>query len=182
MVIIFDKTCSKCRRSKCVDEFHRNRSAPDGRHQYCKPCKKVADRSTYERNLVERRKKMLVWHEENRDEHLQKMSQYGRVRRVLLGDVERERVNAAQRANPDGHRNRQARRRARKRNAHVEHVHPLVLLELHDGVCGICGGDVDPMNFHVDHIEPLALGGDHSYDNTQPAHPSCNQRKGAREI
>lgn len=65
-------------------------------------------------------------------------------------------------------------------DAFVEYVHPLVVLELHDGMCGICGDDVDPSDFHVDHIEPLAKGGEHSYLNTQPAHPRCNMSKGAR--
>lgn len=71
-------------------------------------------------------------------------------------------------------------RNARRRTAAVvEDVHPLVVLELADGVCGICGGDVDPLDFHVDHVIPLALGGEHSYMNTQPAHAVCNIRKGA---
>lgn len=79
-----------------------------------------------------------------------------------------------------------ARRNAPKRRARiagaaiVEHVEPLVVLELHDGVCGICGEDVDPLSFHVDHVVPLARDGEHSYANVQPAHPVCNVRKGAR--
>lgn len=69
------------------------------------------------------------------------------------------------------------RRRSRKRGAFVEDVHPLVLLELGDGVCGICGTDVDPNDFHMDHVIPLARGGEHSYANMQVAHPACNSRK-----
>jgi 5-methylcytosine-specific restriction endonuclease McrA len=71
-------------------------------------------------------------------------------------------------------------RRARVRGAFVEYVDALVVLELHDGVCGLCGGDVDAMRFHVDHVVPLARGGEHSYANTQPACPPCNMSKGAR--
>jgi 5-methylcytosine-specific restriction endonuclease McrA len=70
-------------------------------------------------------------------------------------------------------------RRARKRGAtHIEHVDPLVVLELHDGVCGICGEDVDPFDYHVDHIVPLSRGGYHNLTNSQPAHPFCNISKG----
>jgi 5-methylcytosine-specific restriction endonuclease McrA len=29
---------------------------------------------------------------------------------------------------------------------------------------------------------PLALGGEHSYANTQVAHPLCNLRKGSRGV
>jgi 5-methylcytosine-specific restriction endonuclease McrA len=73
------------------------------------------------------------------------------------------------------------RHRARNRNAFVETVDPLVVLERGDNVCGICGGDVDPGDFHIDHIVPLARGGLHNYENTQPAHPRCNWAKSARE-
>ncbi len=72
------------------------------------------------------------------------------------------------------------RRRARKMGLFVEDVYPLVLLEMDDGVCGICGEDVDPLDFHVDHVIPLARGGEHSYANTQAAHPACNLSKNAR--
>lgn len=71
-------------------------------------------------------------------------------------------------------------RYARKVSVFVEHVHPLVVLERDDGVCGICGTDVDPTDFHVDHVMPLVRGGEHSYANVQLAHPVCNQRKGDR--
>jgi 5-methylcytosine-specific restriction endonuclease McrA len=33
--------------------------------------------------------------------------------------------------------------------------------------------------FHVDHKVPLARGGEHSYENVQPAHPFCNGSKGS---
>ena len=32
--------------------------------------------------------------------------------------------------------------------------------------------------WHVDHVYPLSRGGEHSYRNTQPAHPECNIAKG----
>lgn len=64
-----------------------------------------------------------------------------------------------------------------RREQFVEHVDPLILLERDDGVCGICGRDVDPFNFQIDHVVPLSRGGEHSYANTQAAHASCNQRK-----
>lgn len=82
-------------------------------------------------------------------------------------------------AHPDDVRRYRHERRARLRGQGVEHVDRLVVLERHDGVCGICGEDVDPFRFHVDHIVPLSRGGAHSYANTQPAHALCNQRKSA---
>jgi 5-methylcytosine-specific restriction endonuclease McrA len=75
---------------------------------------------------------------------------------------------------------RESDRRAMIAGVFVEPVHPLIVLELADGVCGICGRDVDPGNFQIDHIEPVSRGGEHSYLNTQPAHPKCNMAKGNR--
>lgn len=62
----------------------------------------------------------------------------------------------------------------------VEEVDSLVVLELHDGVCGICGEDVDPFAFEVDHIVPLSRGGFNNYANAQPTHRTCNRSKGQK--
>lgn len=83
-------------------------------------------------------------------------------------------------ANPEANRLKALRYRARRVDAFVEDVDRLVVLELDDGVCGVCGRDVDPFDYHVDHIVPLALGGQHSYANSQVAHPRCNLRKWAK--
>jgi 5-methylcytosine-specific restriction endonuclease McrA len=95
------------------------------------------------------------------------------------------RVRAWKAANPERsaelHRRKQMNRSARKRGSgRYEPIDQLVVLERDDGVCGICGGDVDPMDYHVDHIIPLARGGEHTYANVQTTHPSCNVAKGAR--
>lgn len=66
---------------------------------------------------------------------------------------------------------------ARKLGQWIEHIDALIVLERDDGVCGICGGDVDPFDFHVDHIWPISKGGLHAYWNVQAAHPGCNARK-----
>jgi 5-methylcytosine-specific restriction endonuclease McrA len=69
-------------------------------------------------------------------------------------------------------------RKARKLKQFVEEVDPQVLLDSHGATCGICGGAIQGP-FHVDHVVPLSRGGEHSYANTQPAHPKCNERKHA---
>jgi hypothetical protein len=51
----------------------------------------------------------------------------------------REIARESARRNRDAMRDATARRRARLRGAHVEHVVRLVVLELDDGACGICG-------------------------------------------
>lgn len=52
--------------------------------------------------------------------------------------------------------------------------------------CHLCGKPIDyslpaghPMSFEVDEIVPVSKGGDPlRFENTQPAHRCCNQRKG----
>jgi len=100
--------------------------------------------------------------------------------RVFCKDCNREACRKYQKTHPDIFARKANRRRAHKRNAFVEDVEPVVLIELDDGICGICGEDVDPFEYHIDHIIPLSKGGEHSYTNTQIAHPECNLKKGAR--
>lgn len=75
---------------------------------------------------------------------------------------------------------RERARTARKRSQFVERVDRFRLWLLGAGCCGICGQHVDVETMHVDHIVPIARGGEHSYTNTQAAHPSCNRVKGVR--
>jgi 5-methylcytosine-specific restriction endonuclease McrA len=87
-------------------------------------------------------------------------------------------------ANPEAVRENGRRgqhvRRARKLRRFVEDVESAVVLERSAGLCGICGLPVNPTRFHIDHIIPLSRGGEHSYANTQAAHPRCNRAKGAK--
>lgn len=78
------------------------------------------------------------------------------------------------------------RRRAQKLGVEAEDIDLACLHEEHGGLCGLCGEPIDPAlkypnqrSNSVDHIVPLALGGGHTYANTQPAHWLCNVRKGA---
>lgn len=114
------------------------------------------------------------WHWENRERKLEYNHGWYAANREHAAEYARQ----WREANPERTRARGARRRARKRGALcTECVDRRVVLESYGGICGICGDTVDPLNFHVDHIVPLSRGGDHTYANTQPAHPTCNLRK-----
>lgn len=80
-------------------------------------------------------------------------------------------------------------RRARKHEAFVESVSVDVVASRDGFSCGICKTRVDmsvqypdPLSRSLDHVVPLALGGEHSYANTQLAHLACNVSKGARMV
>lgn len=82
------------------------------------------------------------------------------------------------------------RERARLRLAKVESVNPTVVFDRDGWQCQLCGiktprrlrGTFDPQAPELDHIVPLAIGGDHSYRNTQCSCRACNHRKGARPL
>ena len=95
---------------------------------------------------------------------------------------ERMRVYSADwtKRNLDKRRNYSHSRRARLKGAFVESVDPSEVWMRAGGICGICSEPVELSGFHVDHIQPIVLGGEHSYANTQPAHPVCNLRKGTK--
>lgn len=88
---------------------------------------------------------------------------------TLFQDAQRMSSRKRHRANPELARRASRKRKALRKTRYV--------LEMDDGICGICGSDVDPFDFHVDHVIPMSRGGEHGYANTQVAHPLCNKRK-----
>lgn len=78
----------------------------------------------------------------------------------------------------------------RKRGVTVESVDPIRVLERDGWTCQLCGvrtpkrlrGTYEDCAPEVDHIVPIAVGGEHSYRNTQCACRKCNIAKGARPM
>lgn len=76
-------------------------------------------------------------------------------------------------------------RKARKRKVIAERFDPLEILRRDKHRCQLCGvatparlrGKMVPNAPEVDHIIPLALGGCHSYENTQCLCRKCNHNK-----
>ncbi len=55
------KTCSSCREVKAADGFHKSRRKPDGLHNQCRECIRIANKSWRERN-PERKKATNLKH------------------------------------------------------------------------------------------------------------------------
>lgn len=123
--------------------------------------RRAESRAYYEKDIEKSREQRRRWQAANAEERKVYMRAYYETNRSRFGDYRDARTQ-------------------RIKDQFVEEVDALILLERHDGVCGICGGDVDPLDYHIDHVVPLIRGGEHSYANTQPAHPLCNRRKGRR--
>lgn len=189
IVLQVTKRCAKCGQTKPLGEFYG--ATRGGTRGSCKECTRATNAKWRAANRERHQASQVAWRKANPERQLAatKAWQQANRERFLAGqrarnnaNVERQReaVRAWRQANPEMARAFNSRRRAREANAFVEDVLPLVVLERDDGVCGICGEDVDPTCFHVDHIVPLARGGEHSYANTQTAHPHCNMSKNVR--
>lgn len=142
------KECSSCAGIFRMSEFPGNGPSVGGIYSMCGHCK---------------RKKQKLWGEKNRER------KYEHHKRWRKNNPKTFRDNALRSA---------SRRRARKLDAYIEDVDRNVIYERDNGVCGICNKAVPRDDFHVDHIIPLSRGGEHSYDNCQLSHSSCNRRKG----
>lgn len=191
-----EKTCTRCGETKPLEQFATRSGARDGHSPWCKACFKDHYRKTADAAGVRRREWIHAnpnyfkdYYRANRAKKIAAARQYAvahaEERREWMrryAAENREKINAASREyqRRTGHKYSKARMLA-KRTRVVETVDRREVFTRGAGRCGICAEPVDLATFHIDHIIPLARGGEHSYANTQPAHPLCNLQKGARE-
>lgn len=176
------KRCPACGETKGAGDFYIRQNRPHTLSGRCKACsKRQAKKWTQEngeaRRVIGRR---YVAKSEVKARHASYMAD--RYQQGLdRPDPVRARATKDrwQKAHPEVNRRTQFNRRARKRDAFIEHVDPTVVFQAHGGRCGICG-ELIAGKFEVDHVMPLSRGGLHCYDNCQPAHAACNRRKGGR--
>lgn len=153
--------------------------------------RKAARRAYYEQHQEQIKARSRAWYAANRERaaanakaRYDREASRERYDRWMSNPENRAKANAKlaeyMREHPELRQKYESMRRARKRGVFVEEVDRNVVLARYSGLCGICGDAVDPERFDVDHIIPLLVGGQHSYANTQPAHPSCNYRKPRR--
>lgn len=166
--------CNICREEKSCDQFNRRTSSRSGRQAHCRACSKGKNKVRY----VEHRDVIRNQNRLNRNHRLSVQRAYrGRNQEAINAQTRQWQKDNQERYNEISRRT-SSTRRARLYEVFDEEIVPLIVLELDDGVCGICGDDVNPADYHIDHIMPLAQGGRHNYGNVQVAHPKCNQQKG----
>lgn len=123
------KTCSHCREVKPLDQFHRNRTTPDGHTYHCKSCESAKARRRY----VEGKDKILErnrqWRETNRERDLENKRQ-----RYLKN---RDRAAELGRSN-------------RLKRYGLTETDYIALLDAQGGRCAICSG-ASSARLAVDH-------------------------------
>jgi hypothetical protein len=147
-----ERTCTSCGETKALEEFSKNPKKRWGYERHCRRCATA---------------KAKRWAQDNRERD----REYRRNRARWLSEDRYDAMRASR-----------SEKLARARGAEIkEWVVPLAVLERDDGVCGICGEDVDPFEYEIDHVVSPLDGGDHSYVNVQLAHSVCNLRKGVQD-
>ena len=119
------KRCPVCGEAKLLDDFHRNRSKPDGRATECRDCKCAADQRWREANRETDRESSRRWREANPDK---------------ARDTAREGSRRWREANTDEARASKLRRRTRIRAAVFDH---------YGWICRCCGSPDQPTIDHV---------------------------------
>lgn len=155
-----NRWCPGCERYKPIAEYAlRTSGVPQDR---CRACRTESHRAWFEMN----KDRTYAQQVEYRRKHAEARS--ANTRKWRRDNPE----HAAELSFNSAHL-----RRLREKNVVKERIVRLVVLERDDGVCGICGVDVNPNKFAIDHVIPITRGGTHTYDNVQVAHPRCNTVK-----
>ena len=91
------KVCKKCNETKPLTEFHKDKSAKDGRHAYCKACKRISAKQWYQENKEaiaehhrqyrQKNKEAITehqrqWYQENKKAFLERGRQYRQERKA----------------------------------------------------------------------------------------------------
>lgn len=157
------KICSRCKESKPLEEFPKNKRRKDGHNTYCKPCHKAYVEEHYQANrqvyLDREAKKRLENPNYNRDYKLANRSRYT--------DLENK-------------------RRAMKRNQVGKPYNRQEVFDADGWVCYLCDEPIDPavkmpdmMCASIDHVKPISKGGLDCLTNVRASHLLCNVRKNA---
>lgn len=177
------KLCTKCKESKPLDAFQKNRVRKDGLENYCRECNNARFRHSYAKDPKKKIEKTRQYHVENfewskeyqRQWHITNRDRrYAKVKQRLLTDAEFRQYRR------DMTKISSHKRRALIANTTVETISRSDLnnlLQQYDGKCWICGYTLTRVFW--DHFHPISKGGPHSKSNLRPSCVNCNPRKGS---
>jgi 5-methylcytosine-specific restriction endonuclease McrA len=162
--VLVEKPCGKCKKTKPLTEFHKNRAMRGGLDNYCKPCKRMSGVQYKQRHMAEFKAYQAAYRAANRDRRIAVNKQY--------------KQDHPEWAAADN------RNSSRKRRAHVKGVLCIRFtkeqlrqkMEYWGNRCWMCNGPFE----EVDHVKPIARGGPEILANQRPACKPCNYSKRAK--
>ena len=179
------KRCSRCKATKDVSEFYKNRSTSDGLTNYCQVCMKqlkiewqtanpekqtqVNKRSKAKRKVQDKANK-IIWIDKNRD----KVNAQKRAWNAANKESVRATYLKQYEKNPQLFKDNANKYRARVANAQTFYIRPKEIKAMYLKPCIYCGstGKVE-----IDHVIPLNRGGVHGIGNLAPACLNCNRSR-----
>jgi hypothetical protein len=177
------KKCSRCKEELSVEEFQKNRSAPDGLQYRCKACTKSASKICRARRGHLWLEKIDPW--SHRPENRKQVNASTRKRRAKNPEKAREENRYwRERANPFS----TAVIKAKLRAAKLGVVSTLTteewksVVESRNFICHLCGEKIilemnSPWRLSLDHVTPMSRRGGNVIENVLPAHRRCNQSR-----
>lgn len=153
------KTCTKCKKTKALGEFYKQRAKKDGLQMYCKSCTKDVNKKYKEQYTAtpEGRAKFKEWMFTNKEHRQAYMSKW-------------------KKDNADRNRSYERKRRAMKVNLE-ENFTPedeKFIYMLFSDMCFKCNSIQE---LSVDHHYPLSKGNKLELDNAVVLCKSCNSQK-----
>lgn len=186
------KVCACCKEEKPLDMFHKKATNKDGLYAYCKPCKKIKDKESYERHKEKRYAVTKLWQANNKEKYRKHQSEWDKrntQKRRAWEEANRETINARKREWKKANkakvnastRNRQARQlQATPPWFSKEDVQ--YYYNLAEYFTWLSGGFV---KYHVDHVVPLRgknVCGLHVQNNLQVINSVANLRKSNKHV
>ena len=171
------KRCCKCKKTKQVSEFHRDRSKKDGLQNWCMSC---------------RRKWRAKYRADNKDRIAARTAKYRAANKDKIAEyyeANKERIAAKHaewaRNNSDKTRAKTHRYRGRRRKAEGTFTADQwkARLAYHGYKCIYCGvekQDTPQKYLTMEHLIPLCRGGTNWASNLAPSCKSCNCSKNSK--
>jgi len=195
------KTCSKCKQTKPLELWGKNKSKKDGLASECKSCHKESSKTWRANNPEEQKRRSREQHHKNKETANAK-----RAERYLVNREQELQVRRDWYANNAEH-GRELSRKWRKNNkqkyaaqwrrsralrvaVRTEIYTEQDVLDKWGSNCHICSEPIDMSaprwtgaagwqnGLHLDHVLPIRAGGKDNLENVKPAHGLCNLRKG----
>jgi 5-methylcytosine-specific restriction endonuclease McrA len=164
------KYCPKCDKQKDEEEFHNNRAQPDGKENYCKPCKKetvAAYQKTDKGKAVKAKAQRKFINTPHGRAKKQECERNWRK-------TERGAKNTREKALKRYYSDPEYFRLKAKACNHGVPIGVLKQIQERDKVCQLCGSDKE---LQFDHINPVSYGGIGSLENLQILCGPCNNFK-----
>jgi 5-methylcytosine-specific restriction endonuclease McrA len=155
------KQCSRCKKLKPLEEFHKNKSREDGHQCYCKECMNEFSKGSKRRHI----EKVKAYNK-----------QYNIGYRTRHNELQKEWVKKHHEQNKLTRRISEQKRRAKQDVLiPIEQINDLI--NKAKNICFWCGNTIKQNDMQLDHVYPLSKGGKHDISNLVVSCRKCNNRK-----